>query len=632
MYKTPKIFGELDRIAPLIPTPIYWLDTNYVIMGGNDACLDAIGSNAKSMSEVLIGKTYYDYYPKEIADELTRLVKIVLETKQPTKIEEKIVDVTTGKFRYYETGRAPLFDYDGELVGTICLAMEITDKKEKEHLETENQAHMIRAEEDERFNQIVQQVVHDIRSPIATMQMVLPHCEIHPENVRVTLKQSATRIQDIANQLLHRFKPQNSKNDSVISEPERSPCLISTSILEIISEKRFEYGNLSIDFVSNITPPGYFSFANIDAQSFRRMLSNLINNAVDSLKGKKGKITVHLDALDNKNMIIVEDNGCGMPDTVKNKILNDISVTDGKEDGHGIGFVQIRDTLNNNQGELDIESKPGIGTKIILIFPQVQTPDWIADKIKLRDDDIVVILDDEPSIHGAWDTRFSRIFPGIECKHFENGLAAIAFIEGLSNDDKKRLFLLADYELLKQDMNGLLVISKTKIKRSILVTSHYNNDGIRAKAQKTKTKILPKPLAAEVPITVSKTKHPKYQNNNNISKLKKVDLVLIDDDELIVQSLTQFLLNDKKVDTYHSGIEFLRSAKDYDIDTKFLIDLQFKGEETSGIEIAIKLHELGFNKLYLFSGWDLSGDSSVPYYVNVIEKTDIDAVVNLAES
>ncbi|MFN8769350.1 MAG: amino acid adenylation domain-containing protein [Neisseriaceae bacterium] len=625
-----KIFDDLSRVTRLLPTPIYWLDTNATLLGGNENFFKTLG-----ITPDYIGTTGYDVYPVDIAAHIVQHDKRVMQTGISSAQEELTKDINTGQPRYFKAFKTPVYDVNGKVIGLVGTLIEITAEKEAERLEIENQAHIIRAEEDERFNKIVQQVVHDIRSPLATMQMVIPHCEIHPENARITLNQSANRIQDIANQLLHRFKPQDDKNKHITIEVKRMPDLVSTSILEIISEKRFEYSHLSVDFVSHITPSGYFAFANIDPQAFRRMLSNLINNSVDALQDKIGIITVYMDVVDNKIKIIVEDTGCGIPEHVRTKLLNNISVSEGKEDGHGIGFAQIIDTLNDNQGQLlNIESELNIGTKVSIAFPKIQTPDWVSNQIELKDDDIVVILDDDPSIHGAWDTRFEKISPNIERKHFEKGVDAIEYIDRLTITEKKRLLILADYELLKQEIDGLDVITRTKVDRSILVTSHYNNSNIRDKAHKSNTKILPKPLAAAVPIVISnKSKKKQIKNATQIFKsaynLKKVDLVFIDDDKFLVDNFINFVLSDKKVDIYHSGTEFLKSAQSYDINTKFLIDLQFKGEEISGIDIAIKLHDLGFNKLYLFSGWDLKNDSSVPYYVNIIAKTDIDAVASL---
>lgn len=44
MKKKPAIFEDLERIAPLIPAPLYWEDTNSIILGGNEAVFEATGA------------------------------------------------------------------------------------------------------------------------------------------------------------------------------------------------------------------------------------------------------------------------------------------------------------------------------------------------------------------------------------------------------------------------------------------------------------------------------------------------------------------------------------------------------------------------------------------------------------
>ena len=67
-----------------------------------------------------------------------------------------------------------------------------------------------------------------------------------------------------------------------------------------------------------------------------------------------------------------------MPPDVLSKIMNKIRITSGKKDGNGVGFSQIHDTLEANQGQITIESQVGEGTQIILTFPTVSSPAWIA--------------------------------------------------------------------------------------------------------------------------------------------------------------------------------------------------------------------------------------------------------------
>ena len=149
-----------------------------------------------------------------------------------------------------------------------------------------------------------------------------------------------------------------------------------------------------------------------------------------------------------------------------------MAVTEGKVDGNGIGLTQVRETLTCNDGTLSIHSTVGAGTEIKLQFPRIKAPVWVAEEIILGRQDIVVILDDDHSIHGAWDSRFEPILkdaPEIKLYHFEMGHEALAFLDALSSDEKKRTLLLTDYELLKQNINGLDVVEKSHLSRSILV-------------------------------------------------------------------------------------------------------------------------------------------------------------------
>ncbi len=631
MLERKQIDKHVEYMADKMPCALYWLNLDYMVTGVNKKLLKAIGAASR---DDIIGKTVYDFYPTHVADSLHRDFKIVAETGQDLEHEHMIVDITTGKSRYFAATVSPLRDSYEKIIGIIGTSIEITAEKEAESLKYQNDRlefykknYIIEQQQQDEFRKIVNQVVHDIKSPVSTLRMILPYCDVLPEEIRITIKQSAGRIQDIAGNLLNRFKPY--LNEEAATENKLSPTLISVDILEIVAEKKYEYAKLSVDFVVEISKQSYFVFINTNVREFKRMMSNLINNAVDALDGKSGVITVQLDIVDNKVEIIIKDNGKGMPDSVKEKILNNIAVTSNKKDGHGIGFEQIRDTLAANEGKLAIKSKVGAGTIIILSFPVSDTPDWICNKIELKTDDFIVILDDDPSIHGAWRARLKKHAIKIKCKHFEIGNDAIEFINNLSEVQKDKVILLTDYELLKQGLHGLDVINNTNIKRSILVTSHHNDDSIHVLAGLSNTKILPKLLASEVVINhlnSSDTVKTKKVDNKN---LKKVDLVIIDDDDLLVDTLVRCVLQGKKVDTYYSALEFLGYISIYSKNTKFLIDNQFKGESITGIEIATTLYELGFHQLYLFSGWDFTNDNSIPHFLNIIAKTDTDTVKQL---
>ncbi len=606
-------------IISQMPGYIYLKDINFKYVFCNNAVAESLGYNSPYEIQ---GKTDYDFgWSTDLVDKYREIDEEIVKSGIPKFGIEETIIVHKGKELNLIVNKMPLFSKSGEVIGIIGVDIDITDRKEAEILRMENEAQKSYSEKLASFKLIAGQVAHDIRSPLSSLKMLLNSCDNLPESQRLALQHSITSITDIANNLLNRFTPEAREQEQQPKQIIRTNVLLSAALLDIISEKKYEYQSLNIDFEFNCDKNSYFGFANLDNTAFNRMISNLINNAVDAFEDKDGKIIIHLESDDNLCKVCIQDFGKGMPKQVIDKILNEELVTKDKNEGHGLGLTQVREALKANDGQISIESELEIGTKITLSFPRIEAGRWFASQIRLKKNDSVVILDDDPSIHGAWAARFAKELPDVKLKHFRIGQDAVEYLNSLSAAEKKHILLLTDYELLKQNINGLEVIEQTKIKRSILVTSHYINKQILEDAAKTNTRILPKLLASEVSIEADEGKE-KYKS------VRKVDLVILDDDERLVNDLLTLLLHDKKVDKYHNPQQLFDKLSQYSKDTKILIDNYFPATSTNGQEIAEYLHARGFNNLYLFSGTDFS-KQKLPRYLQAILKSDIEKLKGL---
>lgn len=607
-----EIHYYLESTLLQMPGYVYLKDKNYKYLFCNDSIANSLGF--KSINDV-IGKTDYDFgWDKAVVDEYRKIDEEIIRTGEPQIDIEEAVVTKDGKNLHLLVNKRPMRNNEGEIIGIIGINIDISDRKEAEFLK-------IAAEEHAKFKSVVGQVAHDIRSPLANLTMVLKTCDTLPETQRTALRRSITRISDIANNLLNRFKP-----NTVLGNMEtvhQSPLLLSTALLEIISEKKNEYQNLNVEFQFSCNQNEYFAFINTETSAFNRMISNIINNAVDAFEGKPdGKIIIHLRSEDQTNSIVIEDNGKGMPKAVIDKILHKIKVTEGKQDGHGLGLTQVRETLEASQGKLLIDSTLGTGTKITLKFPKREPANWIVNHIVFNSDDHVIILDDDPSIHEAWKLRFETENLKVPVKHFDNGDNAINFINSLKDDEKQKVFFLVDYELINQGTNGLIIIEKAGVKRAILVTSYYSDKEITHRAMLNNVKILPKLLVPEVPINVNSNA------TDEIGITRQVDLVILDDDKDLVDNLMNFVLGGKVVDKYYTPQSLFESLSRYPKETKILIDNYFPDNDVNGQEIAKQLYNDGFTNLYLYSGTEFR-TNALPFYLKSILKTDIDKIKSL---
>jgi PAS domain S-box-containing protein len=497
------IFNHLEEIAEIIPIPMYWIDREGRVSGANSVILAALGV---SFSDVSM-KKIHEFHPKDIADHIVAHNDKVMELGKKLFQEEWIRDFKTGEVKYFTAVKTPLYDNEFRVIGMLGTSTEITAEKKLHLLQLEMKhqqiiQHEVVLKEKEKLITLAHTVAHDISSPLSALNMMMHACGELKESKRLVIKRAIESILDIANNLLSSYR---SDEQRAISEnDQRQPVLVSDLIMQLLSEKKAQYSNHVVRFETEITNDAQFAFALMQASQFRRSMSNLINNAVDALANKEHDIvTIKLTADAQFITVAIQDNGKGMPSGMIEKMLNRQSFTDGKQHGHGIGLQQVWDTLDTNQGKMTVSSTVDEGTTIQLTFPRIDAASWIAQTIHLVPNSIVVILDDEESIHGAWDTRFVsylKSHPTLAVHHFKQGQEALDFFSKLNSTEKDRVVFLSDFELLRQQKNGLQIIEESGIKNAVLVTSYYANSQIRDKAIQLGVKILPKQMASIVPI------------------------------------------------------------------------------------------------------------------------------------
>jgi hypothetical protein len=185
------------------------------------------------------------------------------------------------------------------------------------------------------------------------------------------------------------------------------------------------------------------------------------------------------------------------------KIVNRTSFTANKTNGHGLGLQQVWDMLEYNRGKMELDSLLHEGTSFKLSFPRSKPADWLVQEILVFHDTIVLILEDDTTLHLGWQLQFNgfvRPDRQLQTHYFVEGVEVLDFIRALSNDERQRVLLLADYELAYQMQNGLQIIIDSKITNAILVTGHTSNAEVRKSVLELGINMLPKHLLDSVPI------------------------------------------------------------------------------------------------------------------------------------
>jgi len=132
------------------------------------------------------------------------------------------------------------------------------------------------------------------------------------------------------------------------------------------------------------------------AEDFSRVIVNLCNNAFDAMQGAghklersdnpdpsgakgagdyKPKLTVRTRSENGSVFIEIEDNGPGISDEIKDKILQPFFTTKKGTQGTGLGLSITNDIVKAHGGQLDIKTEEGNGSTFVISLPSVRITD-----------------------------------------------------------------------------------------------------------------------------------------------------------------------------------------------------------------------------------------------------------------
>jgi signal transduction histidine kinase len=213
---------------------------------------------------------------------------------------------------------------------------------------------------------LARQVNHDIKNGLAPIRNVLRHFsqvarqdpDLLPgvfEARRSTLESSVEYLETLA-QNYARLSP----------GLERGPCDVNAIVDQVLRNMTSDGAELRAQLGEQLPR----AFAN--DLMLRRILENLVGNAVDSLGGRAGgTVTIATDAAGNgeaaRVRITVADTGPGMTRDELDRVFDDFYTT--KAGGTGLGLSIVRRLILDLNGTLRVETEPGAGTRFTVELP-----------------------------------------------------------------------------------------------------------------------------------------------------------------------------------------------------------------------------------------------------------------------
>jgi signal transduction histidine kinase len=375
---------------------------------------------------------------------------------QPTSILDTklnwgiLIETPAARLREATTRIRYLFLLTGTILTATLTTLFIQVFRSLNHLERNI------TNKEQEIDLISNQVAHDIRSPLAALEVALKETQSLNEECRTMIRGAANRIRDIANNLVNirripnkialdpKPNPSTSGKRSTPERPnqenqlhalmEEGVLLAAPALQEIISEKKLQFKHIkNLDLSLEIPEPLSFTFISAETIEFKRLISNLINNSIEAFEPsssaeRKIELTAQLIAAErtapintqrdisrirsqsgSSLRIQIKDNGKGIPASVLPKLLKK-GASFGKEGGSGLGLFHAQRCAKAWGGSLDIASVEGKGTQVSLSLPILPAPTWFSLPLELSPNHEIIVLDDEPSIHQALRKKVDNLF------------------------------------------------------------------------------------------------------------------------------------------------------------------------------------------------------------------------------
>lgn len=408
-WHAPEFINDLIN---QLPAAIFWKNTDSVFLG----CNQYFAMLADSSPSDIIGKTDYDMpWGKHEAHLYIQDDQNIISTKRPKlNIEEKQT-LGDGKTIILLTNKIPLFAGES-VVGILGIFHDITERKRIEQALFEEQEKVdqaiiaktraeaitleTKAEKEEEMRKtvmvLVGDIVHDLRTPIATMRTIgnvlsglFPILQDIVEDAQALGSQkvgllrkkqlNSLRNNDIVNSLKSTVKTMDEFINSTLMELSNAQKAFDSGIactnLTKCSSRRIIENTLETlslkDKVALHESTSYDFFLMGNSILIMKILLNLLQNAYAQIQlNKKGSIYISTEKAEGINFIKIKDTAGGASPEVASNLFKEYFTT--KKNGTGVGLYFCRRTMHTFGGDITFHNNYGDSIEFILSFPALK--------------------------------------------------------------------------------------------------------------------------------------------------------------------------------------------------------------------------------------------------------------------
>jgi PAS domain S-box-containing protein len=367
----------------------------------------------------VIGKKWIELIPERSrAEEESRIASTV----QAGELAEAEHDICTasGEIRWVQWINRPVSDEQGQPREFLSVGRDITERKRMEAERLQLERRLLYAQKLESLGMMAGGIAHDFNNLLMVVlgNLELALMRLSPgssanRNIEQAV-QASKQAADLGHQMLtysgaHLLVDQELSLGEIVAE---NLHLVRAAIAKTIS--------LDLQVEEDLPP------IMGDAGHLQQILVNLVTNAAEAIGGQPGTVVVstgvqicdqtylNQSCLQEKPapgkfvFLDVTDNGCGFDEETRHRLFDPFYTT--KFMGRGLGMSAVLGIVRGHRGAILVESEPGIGTTVRVLFPVMDTEpmgDGWTSVVQREDADVagrqsmsgtILVVDDEKMV------------------------------------------------------------------------------------------------------------------------------------------------------------------------------------------------------------------------------------------
>ena len=294
---------------------------------------------------------YTELLPPEMVEVVDGLVKELRREGQGSlerQLEVKINDIPMTLMIHLSW----LTEEEGRNLGLVAVFDDVTN--------------IVKAQRMEAWREVARRIAHEIKNPLTPIKLSAQRLRrrylqqfdgegaVFDECTRTIITQ-VDQLRVLVDEFSHFAR---------LPSAHPTPHDLNDLVAEVLVLYTEGHPQVAFDFRRNSELPVF----NLDGEQMRRVLINLLDNAVDAVtNGGRIDIAVHYDAALRMASLEVADDGCGVAPEYLDRIFEPYFST--KKAGTGLGLAIVHQIVQDHQGFVRVRRARPQGTRFIIELP-----------------------------------------------------------------------------------------------------------------------------------------------------------------------------------------------------------------------------------------------------------------------